>query len=168
VALSQAASEGGAEGVVSGIFHPVISVSDMDAAMLFYGDILRLKVTFDDMHDPVAIGRLFDFEKPVVRSIVLECADRSEFELIEYRQPKGRSTTDRKMNDAGISALALRVAGVEELVGRVEAGGFVVTSGIVEQTLPDGAILKVAVCRGPDNVTVILVEPPADRKSLGR
>jgi hypothetical protein len=60
------------------------------------------------------------------------------------------------------------VTGIEELVGRVEAGGFVVSSGIVEQILPDGAILKVAVCRGADNVTVILVEPPADRKSLAR
>ena len=153
-------------GLVQGIFHPVVSVSDMDAAMRFYGDILRLKVTFDDMHDPDAIGRLFDFDEPIVRSIVLECPDRSEFELIEYRKPKGRQTTDRKMNDAGISALALRVTGVEELVGRVEGGGFTVTSGIVEQVLPDGAILKVAVCCGPDNVTVILVEPPADRKSL--
>ena len=65
-----------------------------------------------------------------------------------------------------IVALALRVTGVEELVRRVEGGGFAVTSGIVEQVLPDGAILKVAVCCGPDNVTVILVEPPADRKSL--
>jgi catechol 2,3-dioxygenase-like lactoylglutathione lyase family enzyme len=152
--------------LVQGIFHPVITVSDMNAAMRFYGDILGLKVTFDDMHDPAAIGRLFKFNEPIVRSIVLECPDRSEFELIEYRKPKGRQITDRKMNDAGISALALRVVGVEELVGRVEGEGFAVTSGIVEQVLPDGAVLKVAVCQGPDNVTVILVEPPADRKSL--
>jgi catechol 2,3-dioxygenase-like lactoylglutathione lyase family enzyme len=151
---------------VQGIFHPVISVSDMDAATRFYRDTLGLTVTFDDMHDPVAIGRLFNFDAPVVRSVVLECADRSEFELIEYRRPKGRSSTDRKMNDAGISALALRVTELKDLVGRVKAAGFVVTSGIVEQILPDGAILRVAVCQGPDNVTVILVEPPAERKSL--
>ena len=153
-------------GVVRGIFHPVISVSDMDAAMRFYGDILRLKVTFDDMHDPVAIGRLFSFDAPVVHSIVLECSDRSEFELVEFQKPKGRTTTDRNMNDAGIAALALRVAGLDELVGRVHAGGFTLSSGVVEQTLPDGAILRVAVCCGPDNVKVILVEPPSGRKRL--
>lgn len=157
----------GSTSLVQGIFHPVITVSNMDSAMRFYGDILGLKVTFDDLHDPAAIGRLFKFDEPIVRSVVLECPDRSEFELIEYQRPKGQQITDRKMNDAGISALALRVVGVEELVSRVEGGGFTVTSGIVEQVLPDGAILKVAVCQAPDDVTVILVEPPVDRKSLG-
>jgi catechol 2,3-dioxygenase-like lactoylglutathione lyase family enzyme len=151
---------------VQGIFHPVITVSDMDASVRFYRDILGLKATFDDMHDPGAIHRLFGFDEPIVRSIVLECEDRSEFELIEYRRPRGRSHTDREMNDAGISALALRVTGLTELVRRVEQGGFSVLSGIVEQALPDGAVLRVAVCTGPDNVKTILVEPPAGRKSL--
>jgi catechol 2,3-dioxygenase-like lactoylglutathione lyase family enzyme len=166
--VNTAASTKQVQGVVRGIFHPVINVSDMNAAMRFYGGILRLKVTFDDMHDPQAIARLFGFAAPVVRSIVLECPDRSEFELTEYQRPKGRPTTDREMNDAGIAALALRVTGLDELVERVEAGGFALLSGIVEQVLPDGAILKVAVCLGPDSVKVILVEPPADRKSLAR
>ena len=77
-------------GVVHGIYHPVISVSDMGAAVRFYRDILGLKVTFDDEHDPDAIGRLFGFDAPVVHSIVLECEDRSEFELVEFRRPRGR------------------------------------------------------------------------------
>ena len=153
-------------GVVHGIFHPVISVSDMATAAVFYRDILRLKVTFDDMHDPDALARLFGYDAPVVHSIVLECEDRSEFELVEFKKPRGRKTTDRDMNDAGIAALALRVSGLREIVGRVEAGGYKVQSGIVEQILPDGAILKVAVCLGPDNTKVILVEPPSGRKSL--
>lgn len=161
--MSKAPAEAG---VVHSIFHPVINVSDMKTALGFYRDILRLKQTFDDMHDPKAIGDLFGFEKPVVRSVVLECADRTEFELTEYQRPKGRPISDREMNDAGIVALALRVSGVEELVGRVEAGGYKLLSGIVRQVLPDGAVLKVAVCIGPDKVKVILVEPPGGRKSL--
>ena len=152
---------------VQGIFHPVITVSDMEASVKFYRDILGLRQTFDDMHDPAAISRLFGFDEPVVRSIVLECEDRSEFELIEYHRPRGRPQTDREMNDAGISALALRVTGLPELVRRVKEGGFAILSGIVEQALPDGAILHVAVCLGPDNVKTILVEPPPDRRSLG-
>lgn len=163
--MSTAASEPAAARV-HGIFHPVISVSDIDDALRFYRDALRLTVTFDDEHDPDAISRLFGFDRPVVRSVVLECEDRSEFELVQFKNPKGRTTTDREMNDAGIAALALRVSGLDELVARVHAGGFTLSSGIVEQILPDGAILQVAVCRGPDNVKVILVEPPAGRKSL--
>ena len=103
----------------------------------------------------------------MVRSVVFECPDRSEFELVEYAQPKGRQTADIEMNDAGLTALALRVEGVIELAGRVEAAGYSLLSGIVEQELPDGAILRVAVCIGPDKVKIILVEPPAGRKSLG-
>ena len=152
---------------IKGIFHPVICVSDMAQAVAFYGGTLGLRQTFDDMHDPAAISRLFGFVAPVVRSVVFECADRSEFELVEYAQPKGRQTADIEMNDAGLTALALRVEGVIELAGRVEAAGYSLLSGIVEQVLPDGAILRVAVCIGPDKVKVILVEPPAGRKSLG-
>lgn len=153
-------------GVVGGIFHPVISVSDMNAALKFYSGVLHLKITFDDKHDPDAISRLFGFEAPVVRSVVLECADRSEFELVEFQRPKGRPTTDRDMNDAGIAALALRVTNLNDLVDGVQAAGFSLSSAVVEQILPDGAILKVAVCRAPDNVKIILVEPPPNRKSL--
>jgi hypothetical protein len=58
------------------------------------------------------------------------------------------------------------VTGLDEVVGRVRSGGFTLTSGVVEQVLPDGAILRVAICRGPDNTKVILVEPPEGRKSL--
>ena len=93
---------------INGIFHPVICVSNMREAVAFYGGTLGLKQTFDDMHDPAAISRLFGFVAPVVRSVVFECPDRSEFELVEYSQPKGRQSTDVEMNDAGITALALR------------------------------------------------------------
>lgn len=156
-----------ASAAVQSIFHPVISVSDMDVAVRFYGGILGLKQTFDDMHDEAAIARLFGFTAPVVRSVVFECADATEFELVEFREPRGRASTDREMNDAGIAALALRVTGLDQLVAGVEAGGYRILSGIVEQVLPDGAVLKVAVCIGPDQVKVILVQPPEGRKSLG-
>jgi catechol 2,3-dioxygenase-like lactoylglutathione lyase family enzyme len=153
-------------GTVQSIFHPVISVSDMETAIRFFGGILGLKQTFDDIHDQVAISTLFGFTAPVVRSVVFECADATEFELVEFRQPRGRTFTDREMNDAGIAALALRVSGLGRLVAAVEAGGYKLLSGVVEQKLPDGAILRVAVCIGPDKVKIILVEPPAGRKSL--
>lgn len=161
------ASQNSGSGKIQSIFHPVISVSDMDAAVRFYGGLLGLRQTFDDMHDQAAIATLFGFTAPVVRSVVFECADATEFELVEFREPRGRASTDREMNDAGIAALALRVTGLEQLVAAVEQGGYSILSGIVEQILPDGAVLRVAVCIGPDKVKVILVEPPAGRKSLG-
>ena len=154
------------DGKIEGIFHPVITVSDMGKAIAFFGETLELKQTFDDMHDSDAIQALFGFCKPVVRSAVFECPDGSEFELTQYIDPTGWLTNDREMNDVGLVALALRVNGLTDLVRRVEVAGYGFLSGIVEQTLPDGAILRVAVCLGPDQVKIILVEPPASRKSL--
>jgi catechol 2,3-dioxygenase-like lactoylglutathione lyase family enzyme len=164
--MTWATSGRGRVSSVESVYHPVISVSDMERSLLFYRDMLHLRVTFDDFHDPDALAKLFGFDTPIVRSVILECADRSEFELVEFKKPRGRTTTDRDINDAGIAALALRVTEIEELVARVTASGFTLSSTIVAQVLPDGATLKAAVCRGPDNVKVILVEPPEGRKSL--
>jgi lactoylglutathione lyase len=152
---------------IVGIFHPVVSVADMDRSLRFYSGALGLEVTFDDYHDPAAISALFGIDEPRVRSIVVRCPDRSEIELVEYEQPRGRSRSEREPNDAGILAVNLRVTDIEPLVARVLAGGYEVPSGIVDQVLPDGGVIRVAVTIGPDGETIILVELPEGRSSLG-
>jgi catechol 2,3-dioxygenase-like lactoylglutathione lyase family enzyme len=152
---------------IVGIFHPVVSVADMRRSLPFYVDALGLKVTFDDYHDPAAISALFGFDSPRLRSVVVQCPDQSEIELVEYEEPRGRPRSERATNDAGILAINLRVTDIEDMVGRVLAGGFGVPSGIVEQTLPDGGVIKVAVTIGPEGETIILVELPEGRSSLG-
>jgi catechol 2,3-dioxygenase-like lactoylglutathione lyase family enzyme len=150
-----------------GIFHPVVSVADMDSSLPFYRDALGLEVTFDDHHDPAAISALFGFDAPQVRSVIVRCPDGSEIELVEYERPRGRQRSERAPNDAGILAVNLRVADIEGLVGRVTAGGYAVPSGVVDQVLPDGGVIRVAVAIGPDGETIILVELPEGRASLG-
>jgi catechol 2,3-dioxygenase-like lactoylglutathione lyase family enzyme len=151
---------------VRGIFHTVIGVSDMTQALSFYQDVLGLRVTFDDYHDPEAISRLFEVADPVVHSVVLECPDGTELELIEYERPRGAATDDRRMWDAGLVAMALRVEGLTSLTVRVADAGYEMPTGLVEQVLPDGSMLKVVVVTGPDGATIILVEPPPGRRSL--
>jgi catechol 2,3-dioxygenase-like lactoylglutathione lyase family enzyme len=150
-----------------GIFHPVVSVADMDQALPFYVDALGLRVTFDDYHDPAAISALFGFESPRLRSVVVQCPDGSEIELVEYEEPRGRPRSDRSPNDAGILAINLRVTEIDAMVARVRSGGFGVPSGIVDQTLPDGGVIRVAVTIGPVGETIILVQLPEGRSSLG-
>jgi catechol 2,3-dioxygenase-like lactoylglutathione lyase family enzyme len=152
---------------IVGIFHPVVSVADMARALGFYRDALGLLVTFDDHHDPEAISALFGIEAPRVRSVVVQCPDRSEIELVEYEQPRGRARSERAPNDAGILAINLRVTAIDDLVARVLARAYRVPSGIVDQTLPDGGVIRVAVTEGPDGETIILVELPVGRGSLG-
>jgi catechol 2,3-dioxygenase-like lactoylglutathione lyase family enzyme len=152
---------------IVGIFHPVVSVADMSRSLRFYVDTLGLEVTFDDYHDPAAIAALFGFDAPRVRSVVVQCPDRSEIELVEYEQPRGRPRSERAPNDAGILAVNLRVTEIEPLVARVLANGFGVPSGIVDQVLPDGGVIRVAVTIGPEGETIILVQLPEGRSSLG-
>jgi lactoylglutathione lyase len=152
---------------IVGIFHPVVSVADMNRSLRFYADTLGLEVTFDDYHDPAAISALFGFDTPRVRSVVVRCPDRSEIELVEYERPRGRPRSERSPNDAGILAVNLRVTAIEPLVARILDGGYEVPSGIVDQTLPDGGVIRVAVTTGPEGETIILVELPKGRSSLG-
>jgi len=150
-----------------GIFHPVISVADMGRSLPFYVDALGLQVTFDDYHDPAAISALFGFDAPRLRSVIVQCPDGSEIELVEYEQPRGRPRSERAANDAGILAVNLRVTDIEGMVARILAGGYGVPSGIVDQTLPDGGVIRVAVTIGPGGETIILVQLPEGRASLG-
>lgn len=151
---------------VAGVFHVVATVSDMDRALLFYRDTLGFVVTFDDFHESTALGQLLNLDRPEVRSVIVACPDGSEIELAEFQRPRGRPTVEREWADAGLSFLSLRVAHIEALIGRISAAGFTFTSELVHQTLPDGAVAKVVVCRGPDGVAVTLTELPADRTSL--
>jgi hypothetical protein len=72
----------------------------------------------------------------------------------------------REAADAGILSLNLRVTSIEAIVDRLVAGGYEPSSPIVPQSLPDGGVIKVAVCRAPDSVSIILVELPPGRASL--
>jgi catechol 2,3-dioxygenase-like lactoylglutathione lyase family enzyme len=152
---------------VDGVFHPAISVPDMAEATRYYRDLLGLRVTFDDHHDPAAISALFGYPEPRLHAIVVGCPDGSELERVEWEQPRGRPIVPREPRDAGILSVNLRVRDIEALVARLAEGGYPSSSGIVPQALPDGGVIKVAICPAPGGVTIILVELPEGRGGLG-
>ena len=152
---------------IVGIFHPVVSVSDMARSLPFYRDALGLSVTFDDHHDPEAISALFGIESPQVRSVIVRCPDESEIELVEYERPRGRPRSERAPNDAGILAINLRVTEIDALVARILAGGY---ASPVRHRGPDAPRRSGHPgCgdRRPDGETIILVQLPEGRGSLG-
>lgn len=153
------------DGTVVALFHPVVAVSDMDEAVRFYRDLLGLRVTFDDYHDPGAISQLFDLTDPVVHAVVVSCPDGSEIELVEFEQPR-RPRADREPGQPGLMAVNLLVRDLDAIVARLREAGYEPRSPIVPQTLPDGGGIKVVVCRAPDDVAVLLVELPPGRTSL--
>jgi catechol 2,3-dioxygenase-like lactoylglutathione lyase family enzyme len=128
-------------GSVLGVFHSTITVSDMEQALAFYRDVLGLRPTFDGLHEPAALSRLLGYAEPEVRAVIVQAPDGTEIELAEFRRPKGRARVDRDWADAGLSLLSLRVTGIVELMARIIGAGFSLTSELVHQTLPDGAVV---------------------------
>lgn len=159
-------TSGNALGSVSGIFHAVIVVSSMDRALEFYRDLLGLAVTFDAEHDPGSIRTLLGIPDARIRSVVVTCPDGSEIELAEYLSG-GAPVMPRRFAEPGINLLSVRVDGIEELIERIERAGYRFTSPLVTQPLPDGRLVKVAVCLGPDSTPVTLTQLPDQRRSLG-
>lgn len=145
-------------GTVLGVFHTVVSASDMTETVHYYRDLLGLSVTFDDYHDPAAISALFGYPEPVLHSVIVSCPDGSEIELVEFESPRGRALVGREPADAGLLSINLRVTGIAAIAERLRYAGYEPHSDIVPQTLPDGGVIKVAVCRAPDGVTLILVD----------
>lgn len=153
-------------GSVTGIFHAVIVVSTMDEAIRFFRDLLGMRVTFDAMHDPASLEKLLGLPAPRVRSVVVECPDGSEIELAQFLGAEPQPVT-RLLDQPGINLLSLRVTAIEAVVDRLTAGGYTFTSDVVSQPLPDGAVAKVIVCRGPDGIAITLTELPKGKRTLG-
>ena len=151
---------------VTGIFHAVGMVSSMDEALRFYRDLLGMRVTFDAVHDPASLESLLQMPSPRVRSVVVACPDDSEIELAMFLDRSSAWQASRRFDEPGINLLSFRVQAIEALVERITAAGYRFTSAVVSQPLPDGAIAKVAVCRGPDQVAITLTELPRGRQSL--
>lgn len=152
-------------GTVAALFHPVIAASDLPTTVAYFRDLLGLRVTFDDDHDPAAIHALFGIERPAVHAVVVACPDGSEIELVHLTS-ETRAVAHRAPFDPGLMAVNLLVRDVDAIVERLTAGGYPPSSPVVAQTLPDGGVIRVVVCPAPDGVTVILVELPPGRASL--
>jgi len=152
-------------GNVESLFHPVIAASDLPTTVAYFRDLLGLRVTFDDDHDPAAIGALFGLPDPTVHAVVVSCPDDSEIELVQLTS-ETRPTTRRAPFDPGLMAVNLLVRDVDAIVERLTAAGYAPTSPVVPQILPDGGEIRVVVCPAPDGVTIILVELPPGRTSL--
>jgi catechol 2,3-dioxygenase-like lactoylglutathione lyase family enzyme len=146
--------------LVDGIFHPVLVVSTMDEALRFFVSVLGMRVTFDAPHDPTSLSRLLQISPaPNVRAVIVECPDGTELEIVEYLDEVSRRTSVfHDPRDPGVRQLSMRVHDLDLVVEAVENAGYTFTSPIVEQPLPDGHIVRLAVCIGPSDVYIALVD----------
>jgi NAD(P)-dependent dehydrogenase (short-subunit alcohol dehydrogenase family)/catechol 2,3-dioxygenase-like lactoylglutathione lyase family enzyme len=153
-------------GRIEGVFHATVIVSDLDRSLGFYRDLLGFRVSYAWEHDPTILSALTGYPRAAGRAAILECADGTELEVAELREPRGRAAVEHRWEDAGINFLAFRVQGIDALVKRLAAAGTRINGPIVAQTLDDGSVVRVVYCFDPDGVTLTLVELPAGHRTL--
>jgi catechol 2,3-dioxygenase-like lactoylglutathione lyase family enzyme len=151
---------------ITGFFHPVITVPDLDEALAFYRDLLGLVVTYTWEHDPGTLARLTGYDDPSARAATLACPDGTEIELVEFRRPRGLDHVEKQWHDAGLSFVTFTCFDLVGLVKRLKEAGVRFVGDIVAHVLEDGAVVKVVYCYAPEGTTITLAELPAGRERL--
>jgi catechol 2,3-dioxygenase-like lactoylglutathione lyase family enzyme len=144
-----------AESRVVGVNHMGICVADMDRAVRLFRDVLGAAVTepleYHGGHLERATG------VPGAASIICHATLGGQvFELLQYLSPGGRRTSDLRPCDAGHIHLALTVEGIDDMVDRFNAAGFV-PAGPVERSV--GSIgLDAIYTYGFDGLVIELIQ----------
>lgn len=144
-----------------GVLHPVIVTRDMEGALLFYRDLLGLRVRSRVTHDPAMLARLGGPEGADASAAMLEAPDGTEIEVACFVRPQGKPRTDVGWADAGIRSVTFVVDDLDAMTLRLTAAGYP-TAGEVVAVRWEGMMVKVAYVAGPDGVVLTLLEREAE------
>jgi len=146
-------------GHITGVGHTGITVSDMDRAIGYFRDALGLPVS-----DVIPCsGEMFEQITGVPGCVIGICyvtAPNHTIELLCYSTPPGKTTSTLRPCDNGHFHLCFDVDDIAAVIGAGRKYGFEPVNPV--QTVPDGPLAgtKVIYTKGPDNLTVELMEHP--------
>lgn len=145
---------------VTGVGHTGITVSDLGRAVSYFRDALGLPVS-----DPVRVGgELFERVTGVDGCVIDICfvdAGNQAIELLSYSSPAATTSSTLRPCDNGHLHLCLDV---DDIAAVIEAGrehGFEPVNPVQVAGAGPRAGTKVIYLRGPDNLTIELMEHPA-------
>lgn len=143
-----------------GIDHTAIAVSDTEASLRFYRDLLGLKVAGASLNHGPEQERLSGVDGARVRITALRAAAGPGVEFLDYLNPRdGRpAPSDQRLNDLVAWQTVMVTLDARALAARlVEAGVAFVSPTVV--TLPKGAAFERGlIVRDPDGHAVRIVE----------
>ena len=151
-----------------GVFHFSFTVSDLDAAIVFYRDVLGFTFVHRQVQDNDYTRRLVGY--PDARIEVAQFAVPGErrglsthdLELVKYEVPEGRRATPEICNP-GEGHLAIAVDDADAWYERLSAAGIRFFSPPNEITAGANAGGKCCYFHGPDDIVHELLQPPAAR-----
>lgn len=149
--------QGGGAGI-RGYDHTAIAVTDLESSLAFYEGLLGLKKAGQSLNQGPKQDHLDGLEGCEVDVVALAPAAQHtpHLELLHYRQPPGRSSTEPvQANDVASARQVYAVDDLDALVAKLNGAkaGFV-SSGII--TLKSGA--RAAAIRDPDGHMIVLLE----------
>jgi catechol 2,3-dioxygenase-like lactoylglutathione lyase family enzyme len=146
---------------VRGIDHAGITVASLEAALVFYRDLLGLEVTGQGEDAGRELDAISGLSGVRIRYAELDLGGGRLLEMIEFRPPAaGRLAPGPR--EPGASHLALRVDDVDALYEQLVAAGVTVPGRPTTITAPgpwEGA--RCVYVEDPDGRTVELVQRPA-------
>ena len=112
--------------MITGIHHTSFTVSDMEKSILFYRDLLDMKVDWDSKEMGVAFkgpahDQVTQCPGTEARIVFMTLGD-SRLELVEYT-PTGKPLVDNKAGDTGSAHLCFRTDDIHELYEKLSANG---------------------------------------------
>jgi catechol 2,3-dioxygenase-like lactoylglutathione lyase family enzyme len=140
---------------VSALRHVGIVVSDMNASLPFYRDLLGMEPWYDRTNAGPYIDAVTGVKGAKLRMIKLRAPTGGSIELLQYLSHPAGVAPARRACDVGVNHVALQVADLAALYRGLRARGIRFESE--PQASPDG-YAKVVYCRDPENVIVELVE----------
>lgn len=141
---------------VLSVRHAGIAVSDLDASLRFYRDLLHLSVRVQAVESGVFLDTILGFAEARVTTVKLGTPEGPTLiELLHYENPPFHDISGRDVNAIGPSHVALTVSALDDLYRELVEAGVVFRSP--PAVSPDGKA-KVAFCSDPDNTPIELVE----------
>jgi len=146
---------------IAGFNHFGVSVTDMDAALAFWRDLLGLELLGRGVVEYEHLDKIVGLGGTRIEWAELALPGGGLVELFRYLSPGGRRLGG-EVNDAGKTHLCLEVNDLDGLLGRLHAAG-------VRSAYPSPVEIPKGDWRGflcvyvfaPDDVVVELVERPA-------
>lgn len=143
--------------------HVSLTVSDLDASLAFWHDVIGLAVSGRGVVEFEHLDRIIGLEHTRIEWAELPIPGGSMLELFHYLEPEGRPVAPEPC-DPGSTHICLEVDGLDELVARIHAAGYTTRS-------PDPVAIPFGDWEGfrdiyvtdPDGATVELTEPPRRR-----
>jgi|TARA_B100000315_G_scaffold229600_1_gene239317 catechol 2,3-dioxygenase-like lactoylglutathione lyase family enzyme len=115
-------------GMILGIHHTAISVSDMERSLAFYRDLLGMEVLSDQRWASSAESnpkpeKILRLENPAARQAMLKCGN-CHIELFEFSNPEpAPMAEDRPVHDHGYTHFSLDVKDVDAEYERLSDAG---------------------------------------------